>query len=147
IRKIGQKALRDIFQHLKRDNFGKHESRFRGTGGERMDESKVYEFGDTFLLDLQRTVMNGVMRQGPGSAVKLVPQDFEVYRTELLTQCATVLLLDMSRSMFLRGCITAAKKVAIALNSLIRGQYPRDALYVVPFSYYARRSRPRTSPT
>ncbi|HLH26450.1 MAG TPA: VWA domain-containing protein [Chloroflexota bacterium] len=146
IRRIGQKALRDIFQHLKRDNFGKHESRFRGTGGERMDESKVYEFGDTFLLDLQRTVMNGVMRQGPGSPVKLTPDDFEVYRTELMTQCATVLLLDMSRSMFLRGCITAAKKVAIALNSLIRGQYPRDALYVVPFSYYAREIKPEELP-
>ena len=146
IRKIGQKALRDIFQHLKRDNFGKHESRFRGTGGERMDDSKVYEFGDTFLLDLQRTVMNGVMRQGQGSPVKLTPDDFEVYRTELLTQCATVLLLDMSRSMFLRGCITAAKKVAIALNSLIRGQYPRDALYVVPFSYYAREIKPEDLP-
>jgi uncharacterized protein with von Willebrand factor type A (vWA) domain len=146
IRRIGQKALRDIFQHLKRDNFGKHESRFRGAGGERMDDSKVYEFGDTFLLDLQRTVMNGVMRQGQGSPVKLTPHDFEVYRTELLTQCATVLLLDMSRSMFLRGCITAAKKVAIALNSLIRGQYPRDALYVVPFSYYAREIQPEELP-
>jgi uncharacterized protein with von Willebrand factor type A (vWA) domain len=146
IRRIGQKALRDIFQHLKRDNFGKHESRFRGAGGERMDDSKVYEFGDTFLLDLQRTVMNGVMRQGQGSPVKLTPDDFEVYRTELLTQCATVLLLDMSRSMFLRGCITAAKKVAIALNSLIRGQYPRDALYVVPFSYYAREIQPEELP-
>ncbi|HEY7065576.1 MAG TPA: VWA domain-containing protein [Chloroflexota bacterium] len=146
IRKIGQKALRDIFQHLKRDNFGKHESRFRGTGGERMDDSKVYEFGDTFLLDLQRTVMNGVMRQGASSPVQLTPQDFEVYRTELMTQCSTVLLLDMSRSMFLRGCITAAKKVAIALNSLIRGQYPRDALYVVPFSYYAREIKPEELP-
>jgi len=146
IRKIGQKALKDIFQHLKRDNFGKHESRFRGSGGERMDESKVYEFGDSFLLDLQRTVMNGVMRQGAGSPVKLTPDDFEVYRTELMTQCATVLLLDMSRSMFLRGCITAAKKVAIALNSLIRGQYPRDALYVVPFSYYAREIKPEELP-
>jgi uncharacterized protein with von Willebrand factor type A (vWA) domain len=57
-----------------------------------------------------------------------------------------VLLLDMSRSMFLRGCITAAKKVAIALNSLIRGQYPRDALYVVPFSYYAREIKPEELP-
>jgi uncharacterized protein with von Willebrand factor type A (vWA) domain len=146
IRKIGQKALRDIFQHLKRDSFGKHESRFRGAGGERIDDSKVYEFGDSFLLDLQRTVMNGVMRQGQGSHVKLTPDDFEVYRTELLTQCSTVLLLDMSRSMFLRGCITSAKKVAIALNSLIRGQYPRDALYVVPFSYYAREIQPEDLP-
>lgn len=114
IRRIGQKALRDIFQHLKRDSFGKHETRFRGAGGERVDESKRYEFGDPFLLDLQRTVMNGVLREGPGSPVRLTPDDFEVYRTELLTQCSTVLLLDMSRSMFLRGCITAAKKVAIA---------------------------------
>jgi uncharacterized protein with von Willebrand factor type A (vWA) domain len=146
IRRIGQKALRDIFQHLKRDSFGKHETRFRGAGGERVDESKRYEFGDPFLLDLQRTVMNGVLREGPGSPVRLTPDDFEVYRTELLTQCSTVLLLDMSRSMFLRGCITAAKKVAIALNSLIRGQYPRDALYVVPFSYLAREIKPEDLP-
>src|SRR5579884_64375 len=138
IRKIGQKALQDIFQHLKRDSFGKHETPHRGSGGDRTDDTKPYEFGDPFLLDLQRTVMNGVMRNGPGTPVRLAPEDFEVYRTEYLTQCATVLLLDMSRSMFLRGCIAAAKKVAIALNALIRGQYPRDALYVVPFSYYAR---------
>jgi uncharacterized protein with von Willebrand factor type A (vWA) domain len=146
IRKIGQKALRDIFQHLHRDAFGRHETHFRGRGGERTDESKGYEFGDPFLLDLQRTVMNGVMRQGPGTPVRLQPQDFEVYRTELLTQCATVLLLDMSRSMFLRGCITAAKKVAIALHALIRGQYPRDGLYIVPFSYYAREIKPEDLP-
>ena len=146
IRKIGQKALRDIFQHLRRDAFGRHETHFRGRGGERTDESKGYEFGDPFLLDLQRTVMNGVMRQGPGTPIALQPQDFEVYRTELLTQCATVLLLDMSRSMFLRGCITAAKKVAIALNALIRGQYPRDGLYIVPFSYYAREIKPEDLP-
>jgi uncharacterized protein with von Willebrand factor type A (vWA) domain len=146
IRKIGQKALQDIFHHLKRSNFGKHESQHRGRGGERVDESKGYEFGDPFLLDLQRTVMNGVMRSGPGTPVQLRPPDFEVYRTEFMTQSATVLLLDMSRSMFLRGCIAAAKKVAIALNSLIRGQYPRDALYLVPFSYYAREIQPEDLP-
>jgi uncharacterized protein with von Willebrand factor type A (vWA) domain len=138
IRRIGQKALQDMFQQLKKDQFGRHETRHRGAGGERIDETKSYEFGDAFMLDLQHTVMNAIVREGPGSPVQLKPNDFEVYRTELMTQCATVLLLDMSRSMFLRGCITAAKKVAIALNSLIRGQYPRDALYVVPFSYYAR---------
>jgi uncharacterized protein with von Willebrand factor type A (vWA) domain len=146
IRKIGQKALQDMFQQLKKDQFGRHETRHRGAGGERIDETKLYEFGDTFMLDLQHTVMNGIVREGPGSPVHLKPEDFEVYRTELLTQCATVLLLDMSRSMFLRGCITAAKKVAIALNSLIRGQYPRDALYVVPFSYYAREIKPEDLP-
>src|SRR5215212_1364622 len=43
IRKIGQKALRDIFSHLKRDRFGKHESDYRGTGGDPADVTKRYE--------------------------------------------------------------------------------------------------------
>src|SRR6266568_1857336 len=46
IRKIGQKALQDIFNKLKRDGFGRHVSPFRGIGGERTDESKAYQFGD-----------------------------------------------------------------------------------------------------
>ena len=54
IRKIGQKALLDIFNKLKRDGFGRHISPFRGVGGERTDESKPYQFGDPFLLDLEK---------------------------------------------------------------------------------------------
>ncbi|MFL5755392.1 MAG: VWA domain-containing protein, partial [Chloroflexota bacterium] len=41
----------------------------------------------------------------------------------------------------LRGCFVAAKKVAIALDTLIRTQYPRDKLAVVGFAYYARELR------
>jgi uncharacterized protein with von Willebrand factor type A (vWA) domain len=138
MRRIGEKALIDIFQHLKRDSFGKHPMNYRGTGGERVDESKLYEYGDPFALDMQRTLMNSVVREGTGTPVRLNPEDFEVYRHELVTQSATVIVLDMSRSMFLRGCILAAKKVAVALNSLIKGLYPRDNLYIIAFSYYAR---------
>ena len=78
--------------------------------------------------------------------MRLDPEDFEVYRTELLTQSATVLMLDMSRSMLLRGCFLAAKKVALALNHLIRTQFPRDALYIVGFSAYARELKPEALP-
>ena len=138
IRKIGQKALQDVFGQLKKDSFGKHETVFRGGGGERVDDTKPYSFGDPFLLDIQKTAMNAIQRQGRGTPVKLQPADFEVYRTELLTQSSTVLMLDMSRSMFLNGCFSAAKKVAMALNSLIRGQFPRDNLYIVGFSFLAR---------
>jgi uncharacterized protein with von Willebrand factor type A (vWA) domain len=138
MRRIGEKALHDIFQHLKRDSFGKHAMNYRGPGGERIDESKTYEFGDPFSLDMQKTLMNSVVREGPGTPIKLDPDDFEVYRHELVTQSSTVIILDMSRSMFLRGCIVAAKKVAVALNSLIKGLYPRDNLYIIAFSYYAR---------
>ncbi|WP_052889061.1 VWA domain-containing protein [Thermogemmatispora carboxidivorans] len=142
IRKIGQKALQDIFDKLKRDGFGRHVSPFRGPGGERTDESKRYEFGDPFLLDLQKTVMNAVYRNGTGTPIRLSREDFEVYRTEFTTQSSTVLMLDMSMSMIYNGCQQAAKKVAVALESLIRSQFPRDNLYIVGFAFVAREYKP-----
>lgn len=142
IRKIGQKALQDIFNKMKRDGFGRHVSPFRGIGGERTDESKPYQFGDPFMLDLERTLMNAVHRRGTGTPVKLDKEDFEVYRTEFTTQSSTVLMIDMSLSMVYNGCQQAAKKVAVALESLIRSQYPRDNLYIVGFSFLAREYRP-----
>ena len=138
IRKIGQKALQDIFNKLKRDGFGRHVSPFRGVGGERTDESKTYQFGDPFLLDLQKTLMNSINRQGAGTPLALQQDDFEVYRTEFMTQSSTVLMIDMSLSMVYNGCQQAAKKVAVALESLIRSQFPRDNLYIVGFSFVAR---------
>src|SRR6266513_2609088 len=142
IRKIGQKALQDIFNKLKRDGFGRHVSPFRGVGGERTDESKAYEFGDPFLLDLEKTLMNAVHRRGTGTPVGLEKDDFEVYRTEFTTQSSTVLMIDLSMSMVYNVCQPAAKKVAVALESLIRSQFPRDNLYVVGFSFVAREYKP-----
>ncbi|HZR45009.1 MAG TPA: VWA domain-containing protein [Ktedonobacteraceae bacterium] len=142
IRKIGQKALQDIFNKLKRDGFGRHVSPFRGTGGERTDESKAYQFGDPFLLDLEKTLMNAMYRGGVGTPVRLAKEDFEVYRTEFTTQSSTVLMIDMSLSMIYNGCQQAAKKVAVALESLIRSQFPRDNLYIVGFSAIAREYKP-----
>ncbi|HYU73978.1 MAG TPA: VWA domain-containing protein, partial [Ktedonobacteraceae bacterium] len=142
IRKIGQKALQDIFNKLKRDGFGRHVSPFRGIGGERTDESKAYQFGDPFLLDLEKTLMNAIHRRGTGTPVGLEKEDFEVYRTEFTTQSSTVLMIDMSLSMIYNGCQPAAKKVAVALESLIRSQFPRDNLYIVGFSRIAREYKP-----
>lgn len=142
IRKIGQKALQDIFNKLKRDGFGRHMSPFRGTGGERTDESKTYQFGDPFLLDLEKTLMNAVHRRGVGTPVRLQKEDFEVYRTEFTTQSSTVLMIDLSMSMVYNGCQQAAKKVAVAMESLIRSQFPRDNLFVVGFSFVAREYKP-----
>jgi uncharacterized protein with von Willebrand factor type A (vWA) domain len=147
IRKIADKALRDIFARLTRDRFGGHQINRRGSGGDQTDETKAYEFGDPFLLDLRETVMNAVERQGAGAPVQLAPADFEVYRTELRTQAATVVMLDMSRSMLNNGYFLPAKKVALALGALIRSQFPRDALYIVGFSLYAREFTPAELPT
>lgn len=146
IRRIGQKALHDIFGKLKKDAFGKHETEFRGTGGERSEDTKSYEFGDPFLVNLEETMMNSLVREGAGTPVRIQPEDFSVYRTEQMTESSIVLMVDMSRSMILRGCFGAAKKVALALNSLIKGQYPNDNLYIVMFSEYAREVKPEVLP-
>jgi uncharacterized protein with von Willebrand factor type A (vWA) domain len=146
IRKIGQKALAEIFGQLRRDRAGRHPAERRGAGGDRADEAKRYEFGDPFLLDLRGTLGNALARNGPGTPLRLSPADFEVYRTELATRCATVLLLDMSRSMLYRDCWNAAKRVALALHALITAQYPRDFLAVVGFALYARQYAPEVLP-
>jgi uncharacterized protein with von Willebrand factor type A (vWA) domain len=138
MRKIGQKALEDIFVQLKKDRIGGHNLKLRGSGGERIDETKKYEFGDDFQLHLQRTIMNALYREPRTPPVKLSTEDFEVFRTEELTRSATVLLLDLSLSMPMRGNFEAAKRVAVALDSLIRSQYPKDSLCIVGFSSYAR---------
>lgn len=137
VRKIGQKALHDIFNRLKIGRHGGHRTDRFGVGIEATHDTKQYEYGDPFNLDLQHSVMNAVRRNGQGTPVRMTPEDFEVFRTENLNQCATVLMLDQSRSMGLNGCFEAAKKVALALHSLIKMQYPRDRLYIIGFSDYA----------
>ncbi|MDP3879547.1 MAG: hypothetical protein Q8Q07_04470 [Dehalococcoidales bacterium] len=138
MRKIGQKAMEDIFAQLKKDRIGGHNIDSRGGGGDRIEETKPYEFGDEFQIHLQKTIVNALYREADGPPIRLQIEDFEVYKTETLTQAATVLMLDLSLSMPMRGNFEAAKRVAIALDSLIRTQYPRDSLYLVGFSSYAR---------
>lgn len=134
VRKIGEKAIRDIFSRLKKDRVGSHETRYRGIGGEHTGETKQWEFGDEFAVDLKRSLLNTVLREGVGVPLQMSPSDFEVQRVEHTTQAATCLLLDRSRSMGYYGSWAAAKKVAIALHTLIRSQYPRDSLYIIGFS-------------
>jgi uncharacterized protein with von Willebrand factor type A (vWA) domain len=138
MRMIGQKALGEIYQQLKRQGIGNHPVPESGRHGERIDETKPYEFGDPFHLHMTRTIMNAVEREGPHSPVRLQPDDFEIYRSELMTQTTTVVMVDLSWSMALRGSFQAAKKVALALHNLISAQYARDNLYVIGFSAYAR---------
>ena len=146
MRKIGQKALTDVFAQLRKDRPGQHNINLRGASGERTDETKQYEFGDDFQLHLEKTLMNALYREPQTPPVKLSPEDFEVFRSEQLTRSATVLMLDLSLSMPMRGNFQAAKQVAIALDGLIRSQYPRDRLYIVGFSSYARQLKKEDLP-
>ncbi len=147
IRKLGERALRHIFALLERGQFGPHETSFHGGGDfHHADATKPYEYGDRFDPDLGRTLMNALSRAGAGTPVKLTPDDFEVYRPEFLTRSATVLMLDMSLSMEYYGRFFAAKKVAIALHTLIKSRFPRDGLQIIGFYSYAEELHPEDLP-
>ena len=146
LRRIGRNALNDLFEKLARDKLGRHELERTGVGHERSYETKPYEYGDPFNLHIERTVRNAVGRAGGGTPVRLHPDDFEVERTEQLVRSSTVLMLDLSLSMPMRDNFLAAKKVAMALHSLISTQFPRDYLGLVGFSEVAREIRPQDLP-
>lgn len=138
LRKVGQNVLEDLYTKLSADRLGRHNVAVSGVGHERNFETKAYEFGDPFTLNIERTVRNAIRRTGGGTPVGLTPEDFEVERTERTTRTSTVLMLDLSLSMPMRDNFVPAKKVALALESLISGQYPQDYLGIVTFSEVAR---------
>ena len=155
LRKIGSNALRDLYSKLAKDRMGQHQLDTLGQGHERTYETKTYEFGDPFNLDLQRTIRNAlrrravsgdVAREDSPRSVKLSPDDFEIERTEHVTRSSTVLMLDLSMSMPMRDNFLPAKKVAMALHSLITSQFPRDYMGLVGFSETAYALTPAQLP-
>ncbi len=146
MRRIGQNALRDLFRKLDGSALGGHQVHRLGSGHEREVDTKPYEFGDPFNLHIERTVRNAVRRTGGGTPVQLTPEDFEVERTEHVVRSATVLMLDLSLSMPMRDNFLPAKKVAMALHSLISTQFPRDWLGLVGFSETAREIKAQDLP-
>ena len=142
MRRIGQKALQDIFSKLRKGVSGSHDLPQTGPGVDAGEQFKRWEFGDPFTLDVQKTITNAVMRQGPGTPVKVTPEDFEISQTTAVTRCATVLMLDMSYSMLMGGYFQAGRRLALALDTLIRSQFPKDTLTVVAFSYFVLKLKP-----
>jgi uncharacterized protein with von Willebrand factor type A (vWA) domain len=153
-RRLGQQVLDQLFARLSRDAFGDHGIHRSGATGERSDTTSPWEFGRPFDLDLRATLRNAMLRPENASAVAdarvasggqrivLAPEDFAIADAEDRSAAATVLLLDMSRSMLLRDCAVAAKRVALALQALIRSRFPRDTLHIVSFAYAAREIPP-----
>jgi uncharacterized protein with von Willebrand factor type A (vWA) domain len=155
-RKLGQQVLDQLFARLSKDAFGDHAVHRSGVTGERSETSSPWEFGRPFEVDLRATMRNALVRPentpavaagrvaAGGRRVLIAPDDFAIADAEDRSDAATVLLLDMSRSMLLRDCAVAAKRVALALQALIRGRFPRDTLHIVSFAYSAREIPPES---
>jgi uncharacterized protein with von Willebrand factor type A (vWA) domain len=147
VRRLGQRALSDLFSQMQRERIGDHQSATSGSGHDREETTKPYEYGDPLNLHLSATVHNAVRRGGSGVPVRLQAEDFEVVETEALTRSATVLLVDLSMSMPMRDNFVPAKKMAMALQTLISTRFPRDYLGIVGFSEVAREIKAEDLPT
>jgi len=138
LKRVEHKAMETLFNIQNRDKLGRHETEYRGTGQTMLDESKPYEFGDPISnLNLHETLKNALIRQGGGTPINISQDDLTVFDTEYQTSCATVVLLDMSGSMTRYGKYACAKRVAMALQALVRSRYQSDFLQVVGFYTYA----------
>ena len=154
IRRIGAQALAAVYGKLRRGRVGEHENAARGVALPRPDETRPLEFGDALDVDVVKTLLGALRRRAldperaPGDAlpIRLAVEDFEVRELDHATQTTTVLLLDMSWSMSWAGRFPAAKRVALALDHLIRTRFPRDRFFVVGFSTRARELRVQELP-
>lgn len=146
MRRIGESALSELFSKSAMSRVGDHSSAKSGVGNDLQYDSKLYEFGDPFNLNINKTIRNAIMRNGAKIPIKVTPSDFEIEKTERLTRASIVILLDLSLSMPLRDNFLTAKKVAMAMHSLITSKYPKDYLAMVGFSEVARKIHPRELP-
>lgn len=146
MRRIGESALSELFSKGEEARLGDHALAKSGIGNDLEYDTKQYEFGDPFNLNINKTIRNALLRSGAHVPIKVTPDDFEIEKTERLARASTVLLLDLSLSMPLRDNFLTAKKVAMALHSLIASKYPKDFLSIVGFSEVARRIEPRELP-
>lgn len=153
VRRLGEQSLTAIFERAFAGSVGGHRAQSVGGDSELTGATRPMRFGDPFRLDIPRTVTNAVMRSAavrpPGGAasrprpqVQLAPDDFELAESERRVKAVTVLLLDMSYSMPLRGNWDHAKLLALALQSLVSSRFPQDTFHIVGFSDYARRLQP-----
>lgn len=134
-RRIRQDSLNEMFTSLEAGGAGDHRTPAQGKGGERLTETRPWQFGDDIgNLDPLNSMRNAIQRGGIDD-LSVTEDDLEVYEQEHLSACATVLMVDISHSMILYGedRITPAKKIALALTQLIQTRYPKDSLDVVLF--------------
>jgi uncharacterized protein with von Willebrand factor type A (vWA) domain len=133
------KLLDKIFSNLLPSRTGRHQGPVVGEGAVEMQQTKPYEFGDSLThMDIPQSFINALLRGGSGLPVRLKPEDIEVHRTRNTPKCATVVIMDMSGSMRYDGQYVNVKRMSLALDGLIRSEYPGDYLNFIEMYTFAR---------
>jgi uncharacterized protein with von Willebrand factor type A (vWA) domain len=133
------RLLEKIFSNLQASRTGRHQGPVVGEGAVELQHTKPYEFGDSVAnMDMPGSLTNAMIRGGPGLPIRLKQEDIEIHRTRNTPKCASVVLMDMSGSMRYGGLYVHVKRMALALDGLIRREYPGDYLQFVEMYSFAK---------
>jgi uncharacterized protein with von Willebrand factor type A (vWA) domain len=131
--------LEQIFSDLQAARSGRHLGPVSGDGAVEMPRTKPYEFGDSPAhMDITQSLINAMLRNGPGLPIRMGSEDIEIHHTRNTPKCATVVIMDMSGSMRYDGQYVNAKRMGLALDGLIRSEYPGDYLQFVEMYTFAK---------
>lgn len=137
------KLLEKLFSQLASSRTGRHQGPVVGEGAVELQHTKQYEFGDSIAnLDIPGTFINALVRGGPGVPVNFKGEDIQVHRTRNTPKCATCVLMDMSGSMRYDGQYINVKRMGLALEGLIRSEYPGDWLRFIEVYSFAKLVEP-----
>jgi uncharacterized protein with von Willebrand factor type A (vWA) domain len=133
------KLLTKIFEQLQESRSGRHQGPIIGEGAAELQQTRPYEFGDTVThMDIPASFTNALLRQGPGLPVRLKTEDIVIHKTRNNPKCASAVLLDMSGSMRYDGQFVNVKRMGLALDGLIRSEYPGDFLQFIEMYTFAK---------
>jgi uncharacterized protein with von Willebrand factor type A (vWA) domain len=133
------KLLTKIFEKLEESRSGRHQGPVIGEGAAELQQTRPYEFGDTVThMDIPASFTNALVRQGPGLPVRLKTEDIVIHKTRNNPKCASAVLLDMSGSMRYDGQYVNVKRMGLALDGLIRSEYPGDFLQFIELYTFAK---------
>jgi uncharacterized protein with von Willebrand factor type A (vWA) domain len=124
---------------LQASRSGRHQGPIVGEGAVELQQTKGYEFGDSVAhMDMPASIVNALLRDGPQTPVRMKPEDIVIHETRNNPKCATAVLLDMSGSMRYDGQYVNVKRMGLALDGLIRTEYPGDFLQFIEMFTFAK---------
>ncbi|WP_339735128.1 hypothetical protein [uncultured Gimesia sp.] len=133
------RILERIFSDLQASRTGRHGGPVIGEGAVEIPSTKPYEFGDSVSnMDIVQSFTNAILRDGPGLPIRLKSDDLVIHKTRNSPKCATTVLMDMSGSMRYEGQYVNVKQMGLALEALIRGEFPGDYLQFIEMYSFAK---------
>ncbi|MBI1247407.1 VWA domain-containing protein [bacterium] len=133
------KLLERIFSNMEASRSGRHQGPIVGEGAVELQSTKDYEFGDSLTnMDIPQTLINAMLRQGDERPLRMKSEDIVIHKTKNNPKCATCVIMDMSGSMRYDAQYANVKRMALAMQGLIRSEFPGDFLQMIEMYSFAK---------